>query len=147
MIHTICDIFFRGRHNQITTIIAIQDDDKLPAALRKNAFLSIFTEERISFSMFVRKPSNSFDKEDITQAKYSIHEVFKKPNNNKKLVYSREGINDKKFYYTVVPVHEPFQFCAPHILEYCKKVENPNCNMIPETNTFAYIQDEFLDNN
>ncbi len=48
-------MFYQGRHNSITTIICCQDDTDLPANLRKNVMMNIFTRKETAISNFERK--------------------------------------------------------------------------------------------
>ena len=44
---------------KITTIIACQDDTDLPPNLKKNAFVSMFTDPVVTTAMFNRASNNS----------------------------------------------------------------------------------------
>jgi hypothetical protein len=54
-------LFYQNRHSFITVVLCCQDDTDLPANLRKNAFLSFFTEPVICTANFGRQ-ANQFSK-------------------------------------------------------------------------------------
>jgi hypothetical protein len=107
-------IFQRGRHAYVTCIITAQNDIKINTTLRRNAFISIFTEPE-SANHFFNGKANSFSKEKIKRAIYLSNFIFadKSKSNFKKLVYDRLGNEEEMFSYIVANFYAPFRFGHP----------------------------------
>jgi hypothetical protein len=95
--------FYQGRHCKVTTLLVFQDDTDLDANLRKNAFVSIYTDPIVCSANFERK-SNNFAKATVQYALEAIPRVFVK---NRKLAYIRDDPSRKHFYHVEYPVPEP----------------------------------------
>ena len=93
------ELFFQGRHKQITAIFAIHTDKCLPPESKKNTFNIVFTDTPAASSYFDRK-SSGLGKEGILRAMAALNEAFANPKNNQKLVWNRP---DKKFYKYIAP--------------------------------------------
>ncbi|WGG63041.1 B354L [African swine fever virus] len=110
--------FYQNRHCFISMIICCQDDTDLPANLRKNAFVSIFTNASICMSNFSRQ-SNRYSKQDKEYVEEISHIVFK---GYRKLVYIREDEHRQHFYHSTVPLPTAFSFGSKALLKLCKAV-------------------------
>lgn len=110
--------FYQGRHVHVTTVLVVQDDTDLPTNLRKNAFLSIFTDPIVCRSNFDRG-SNNFPKPTKAFVGELIPDVFV---GNRKLVYIRDDPRGKNFYHLEVPYPDAFRFGSPAAHELCDAV-------------------------
>lgn len=115
--------FYQNRHSFITLIISCQDDTDLPPNLRKNAFVSFFTEEIVFKTNFDRSKSSKNTKEYVAEI---AAEVFQ---NHRKIAYIREDDMKQHFYYVCFPVQKPFRFGSKALHELCDKVINNGTNM------------------
>ncbi len=115
------DIFYQGRHVYITTFIAIQTDKVLDPELKKNAFVSIFTEESCASAYFERK-SNDLDKEAKNRARNACKMAFSPlPTlKHQKLAWVRD---EKRFYKLIATKHDDFRFGNPIIWNYCEQIQ------------------------
>jgi hypothetical protein len=96
------ELFFNGRHHKVTFMIAFQDDKLLDSSLRKNAFINIFTTEKVCNTYFTRTANNfsSVEKKHMADIAEAVFRPISKMNksdsakkekaNYKKLVYLRE---------------------------------------------------------
>lgn len=118
-------LFYQNRHSFITLIVCCQDDTDLPANLRKNAFISFYTEPIVCLSNFERN-SNKYSK----QAKIYINEIlpiiFK---NFRKLAYIREDDNNNHFYHITFEYPQPFKFGSKAMHELCSLIQNSGTSM------------------
>lgn len=112
-------LFYQGRWAFITALIACHTDKALDPELKKNAFVSIFTEETCAHAYFERK-SNDLDKEAKSRAYAACKVVFTPLAKFQKLVWVRD---EKKFYRFTASSHPSFQFGSPYIWEYCKHIQ------------------------
>ena len=114
-------IFYRGRHFDLTTIVTCQDDTDIPANLRKNAFVSIFTTPGICRANFTRG-SNQFSHEakqliaDIADEVYSV--------GFHKIVYIRDDPRGINFYQMEVPIPPAFKFGSQALHDFCSTIQN-----------------------
>lgn len=124
---TIKNFFFKGRWANITHWYAFQDDCKLNSDIRKNAFISIFTDKQVAMGFF-KRPANSFTPLEQKRAEAVINTVFSEETAPKfaKLIYSR--LDKNKFYYIVADEHpdSDIQMCSDLTRAYCQKIENEN---------------------
>jgi hypothetical protein len=111
-------LFYQNRHSYITVIICAQDDTDLPTNLRKNAFVSFFTDPIVCGANFERS-SNNFPRPvkqyvaEISSLVYQGH---------RKLAYVREDDARQHFYYVQVPYPRPFHFGSAAFHELCGAV-------------------------
>jgi len=127
---TIKNFFFRGRHANITHWYGFQDDNKLDTEVRKNAFLSIFTNQQVALSYFNR-PANSFSLQEKKRAEAAINVVFDEElmgTKHAKLVYSR--LDKYSFQYIISDEHEDkeIKMCSKAVREYCHKIKSKDSN-------------------
>lgn len=124
------NMFFRGRHVFLTTIIALHDDTMLDVELRKNAFISIFTTKQSAFAYLDRRNNGlkSMQKK-VTASFESTFVGFQK------LAYIRQH---EKFYRTTASDHagEPFTFGANSIINYCNTIKSTGVINVDKTNEF-----------
>jgi hypothetical protein len=108
--------FYQARHAAITLILIAQDDTDLPPNLRKNVFLSIFTDPISCRSNFDR-PSNGFTRETRGLVGEMLPLVFA---GNRKLVYIRDDPRRQNFYHFEAPYPTPFTFGSSASRELCR---------------------------
>lgn len=112
-------LFYQGRWSFITFLIACHTDKCIDPELKKNAFVSIFTEDSCAFAYFDR-PSNNFDKESKERAKKALKAAFTPMAKYQKLVWVRE---DKQFYKFTATIHDEFKFGGDILREYCSRCQ------------------------
>jgi hypothetical protein len=113
-------MFYQNRHPKITFIICCQDDTDLPPNLKKNAFLSIYTDAVSSTSNFERKTSGltkNMQKDMVDQV---IPAIFK--DESTKLVFYRADPKRQRVYYVNTEIPPPFKFGSAAINELCNKL-------------------------
>ncbi len=113
-------LWYQNRHVFITVLIACQDDTDLPANLRKNNYISFFTEPIVATSNFERS-ANKFPKTTQRTAADVIDTVFQAP--NRKLAYIREDERGEHFYSVQVPYPKPQVFGSPALRELCRQIK------------------------
>lgn len=113
-------LFYQGRWAYITTLIACHTDKALDPELKKNAFISIFTEETCARSYFDRK-SNDLDREAKQRAALACKSAFSPLAPYQKLIWVRE---EKKFYRYTASSHSNFRFGSQYVWEYCDKIKS-----------------------
>ena len=123
-------ILFQGRHINVNLILNLQDDIKVDSALKKNAFVNVFTTARCASSYFERG-SNAFSKTERAYAAKVIEHVFTsntlKPD-YRKLVYIRD--DKDPFRYTIANIYKNFTFGSRALLNLCNRVaDNKECDI------------------
>ncbi|GFR88150.1 BA71V-B354L [Elysia marginata] len=118
-------LFYQNRHSFITMIICCQDDTDLPTNLRKNAFISIFTETIVCTSNFDRG-SNRFPKATKAYVAEIAPEVFI---GFRKLAYIREDDKRQHFYHLTCTYPRPFLFGSNALSELCATVRSEGVTM------------------
>jgi len=121
-------LFYQNRHSFITVVLCCQDDTDLPTNLRKNAFLSFFTEPIVCMSNFERS-SNKFPKPTRALINEIIGDVFK---GHRKLAYIREDDHRQHFYHVQFPYPKPFRFGSLASHELCDSVQSAGVSMDKE---------------
>jgi len=121
-------LFYQNRHSFITVILCCQDDTDLPTNLRKNAFLSFFTEPIVCSSNFERS-SNKFPKSTRSYVAEISNEVFK---GHRKMAYIREDDRRQHFYHVQFPYPEPFRFGSNASHELCDNLQSDGVAMDKE---------------
>lgn len=118
------ELFFNGRHHRITFMIAFQDDKLLDSSLRKNAFINIFTTEKVCNSFFERA-ANGFTRAEKKKMTAIADIVFNDKKlgtkNYKKLIYLKDSIPTS--YYMIADCIDNFMFGSEYLIEYCNKVK------------------------
>jgi hypothetical protein len=112
-------LFYQGRWAFITALIACHTDKALNPELKKNAFVSVFTEEGCAHGYFHRK-SNDLDKDAVTKATAACKIAFTPLAKYQKLVWVRD---EKKFYTLTATKHENFKFGSAAVWEYCSQCQ------------------------
>jgi len=113
-------IIFQGRHSYINIILTLQDDLNLNSAIKKNAFVNIFTTGRCASAYFERGSNNFSKKEKVLAAKIITHIFDSDRKDYKKLVYLRDEINP--FRYTIADLYDNFRFGSPSLWRLCDKL-------------------------
>jgi len=125
-------LFYQNRHSFITVIICCQDDTDLPTNLRKNAFLSFYTEPIVCRANFDR-PSNNFPKATRHYVGTIVDAVFK---GHRKLAYIREDDRRLHFYHVKFPFPKMFEFGSAATRELCSLVQSDGISMDAENPYF-----------
>lgn len=118
-------LFYQNRHSYITIIIGCQDDTDLPTNLRKNAFISIYTDSIVCQSNFDRI-SNRFPKETKAYISEIISDVFI---GFRKLAYIREDDKRQHFYHLTCSYPTPSAFGSNALSELCAAVRSEGVTM------------------
>ena len=121
-------LFYQNRHSFITVVLCCQDDTDLPTNLRKNAFLSFFTEPIVCISNFERT-SNKFPKQTKALINEIVGDVFK---GHRKLAYIREDEHRQHFYHVEFPFPKRFRFGSEASHELCDSVQSAGVTMDKE---------------
>ena len=121
-------LFYQNRHSYITVVLCCQDDTDLPTNLRKNAFLSFFTEPIVCMSNFERA-SNKFPKPTKQYIAEIVGDVFK---GHRKMAYIREDDRRQHFYHVQFPYPKPFRFGSSASHELCDSVQSAGVSMDKE---------------
>lgn len=118
-------LFYQNRHVFITPVFCCQDDTDLPTNLRKNAFVSIFTEPIVCISNFER-PSNKFPKTTKVYVNEIAKDVFV---GHRKLAYIREDDRRQHFYHVSCKTPTPTLFGSGALKELCATVRATGVTM------------------
>jgi hypothetical protein len=129
-------LFYQNRHSFITMVICCQDDTDLPTNLRKNAFISFFTEPVVCKSNFDRA-SNQFGKQIRQLTEEIVPEVFR---GHRKLAYIREDDRRQHFYHVQFPYPKPFRFGSEASHELCKEVRSTGVSMDKENPYYEHFK-------
>jgi hypothetical protein len=129
-------LFYQNRHSFITVVLCCQDDTDLPTNLRKNAFLSFFTEPIVAMSNFERS-SNKFSKPTKQYVNEVVGEIFR---GHRKLAYIREDDRHQHFYHVQFPYPKPFHFGSRASHELCDTVQSLGVAMDKENPYFEYFK-------
>jgi ABC-type ATPase involved in cell division len=121
-------LFYQNRHNFITVVVCAQDDTDLPTNLRKNAFVSFFTEQIVCTSNFERV-SNKFPKSTKVFVNEIVNDVFR---GHRKLAYIREDEQRQHFYHIQFPFPKMFRFGSEAAHELCANIQNNGVTMDKE---------------
>ena len=111
-------LFYQGRWAFVTAIIACHTDKAFTPETKKNAFVSIFTEESCALAYFNRGTTD-LGKEAKARATAACKQAFTPMLPYQKLAWVRE---EKKFYRFVATKHEPFCFGSDCFIEYCERI-------------------------
>jgi hypothetical protein len=125
-------LFYQNWHSFITALITVQDDTDMPANLRKNAFLSFFTEQVVCASNFERA-TNKFPKPTKDLVKCIAPAVLV---GNRKLAYIREDDRRQNFYFVEYPWPRARLFGSPAMRELCEEVQSQGVAMDKENPYF-----------
>lgn len=129
-------LFYQNRHSYITVILCAQDDTDLPTNLRKNAFLSFFTEPIVCASNFERA-SNKFPKQTRQYVEEITGDVFR---GHRKMAYIREDDRRQHFYHVQFPYPKPFRFGSEASHELCEDVRSTGVSMDKENPYYEHFK-------
>jgi hypothetical protein len=124
-------LFFQGRWAFITCLIACHTDVALEPGLKKNAFVTIFTEETSAHAYFERK-TNDLTKEQKQRAANACKISFTSLSRFQKLAWLRD---EGCFYIFTSRIHSNFAFGNQHFWEFCNKIK-AEAGAIPINNKF-----------
>jgi ABC-type dipeptide/oligopeptide/nickel transport system ATPase component len=121
-------MFYQNRHVFLTPLLLCQDDTDLPANLRKNGYVAIFTEPVVALSNFERA-SNKYAKPVVRHAQEVINEVFE---GHRKLAYIRDDPSRQHFYCLKCPYPRPKMFGSEALHELCESIKTEGSAMDKE---------------
>jgi len=121
------DLFFQGRHNFISHWYAVQDESTLAPAIRKNAFVSVFTCSQ-SFTGFLTRGTNGIAKNMQKIGMELNSKLFKEKSDYRRIIYFKECTETDKFQYHIAKESGLFLVGAPICNKFCdilrKKIDN-----------------------
>lgn len=96
------NLFYKGRHAEITHWYAFHNIKDVNPDLRNNSFWNVFTDKQLAIKYF-GNPTNSFSPQERKEAEAVINQVFGGTGMSKyaKLMHNRET---GKFYYTIAQI-------------------------------------------
>ncbi len=126
-------IFYQGRHSNISALICCQDDTDLPAPLRKNVTISIFTRDTV-FVGYFEKTANGYSK----KTRQKVQEIATKAFTGHNKVIYIESDKTERFFYTYRAEPRSFVFGNPSLLKLCERAKADRSS-IDKTNAFYDI--------
>jgi hypothetical protein len=124
-------LFYQGRWAEITLIIACHTDKALLTEIKKNIFVSIYTDEPVARAYFLR-PGPSITPDYKKYIIDLLKQVFTPMEKYQKLIYIRD---EDKFYRRTAIIHEPFTFGSDIIRKYGEKI-SVVANALPVNNKY-----------
>jgi len=127
------EIFYQGRHSMMTVFVTCQDDTDMPAALRRNAFISVFTEQMTATTMMGRVKSKALR----TTVEKIVPVIFDRAlaHKHRKYVYIREDPTQRLHYHYTAKLQLPKIFGSPAVLELGRQLHASE-DVIDETNPY-----------
>lgn len=116
--------FYQNRHGYVTVIITCQADKDIIPPLRKNAFISIYTDSQCAINSF-NDSSNKYPKETKKFVEEATEAIFSE--DHRKLVYIRDDDTKQKYYWVkaLYPL-KSFKFGSQALHELCNIVRKNN---------------------
>ena len=127
------DLFYQGRHKNITTMLSCQDNTDIEAYIRKNAAISVYTQYAVVESNF-KLASNGCGKDVFSKAKDVATTIFNNSTAYTKMIYMINDPTDQHFYHIKASI-QPVRV-HPVIRKICKKSSASQVE-IPKTNRYA----------
>lgn len=124
-------LFYQGRHNLITTIIACHGDKTFPPELKKQTFLTIFTAPEAAAAYFERD-STCLNKAEKVHARKAVDNSFVPAKPHQKLVIDRPT----RTYFKYTAGAANVMFGSPEIRDYGKKIKRSEDEAL-RNNSFA----------
>lgn len=124
-------LFYQGRHNLITTIIACHGDKTFPPELKKQTFLTIFTAPEAAVAYFERA-STCLDKGEKLRARQAVGNSFTDDRPHQKLVIDRPT----RAYFKYTANKSSVAFCSQEIRDYSEKIKRSEDEAL-RNNAFA----------
>jgi hypothetical protein len=120
------DFFFKGRHAYITHFYTFQDETNINTSIKKNAFVSIFTDSNVARGFFT-KASTNFGAQDKARAAAAIDIIFPTSDvdsdkKNNKLLFTRLGSNRFQCI-RAAGDYKNFRMCSRWTWEFCETVK------------------------
>ena len=113
-------LFYQNRHSFLSVVMCLQDDTDLNANLRKNAFVSFFTEPIVTASNF-KRAANQFPKSTHSMVDRVAPLLFSQASPYRRLAYIREDPTRRHFYHFTPPMPKPFRFGSAALWELCEE--------------------------
>jgi hypothetical protein len=130
-------LFYQNRHSHISVIICCQDDTDLPTNLRKNTYVSIFTDAIVSFSNFERS-SNNFIRSTRDLVNEVVPLIFSQ--GFRKLAYIRDDDSRQHFYHASCPYPTASLFGSKALRELCDSVREEGSTMDTDNPFYSRFQ-------
>jgi hypothetical protein len=130
-------ILFQGRHDKINLILSLQDDSRLDAGIKKNAFVNIFTTARSALGYFEKK-NNNFSKKEKMNAEKILNYLFSsngKKKDFKKFVYLRDDPDPCR--YMIADIYDNWRFGCPSLWDICNRLDEG-------ANSFDFDEDPLM---
>jgi len=125
--------FYQGRWASLTTLVVAQDDTDIPTNIRKNAFISFYTNAVVCTTNFERK-TNNFQKQTKEYVNDIVNDIYV---GNRKMAYIREDPRMQNFYHITVPYPQPFKFGSGAFNELCEEVRSTGTVMDKDNPYYA----------
>ena len=113
------EIFYMGRHANITLIIGCHTDKTLDPEIKKNVSVSIYTDEGTARAVIERE-STALDKEGKVVSRAAIRAAFVSTKKHQKLAYIT---SQSKWFKTTATKRVGFSFGSPIIQEFCARIQ------------------------
>lgn len=110
-------LFYQGRHYGLTVVFSIQDDTDLDANLRKNTYLTVYTQKSACCAAFTRTGPSPDTKKFVAR---NADAVF---SGHRKMALSRHDPSGNQIYYISCSKHDKFEFSPPAVWQLCGEVE------------------------
>ncbi len=119
--------FYQNRHCFITMILCCQDDTDLAANLRKNAFITVYTNASVTRAACSR---GAFAPNMIPEVERAAGQIFQ-GRGHRKLVYLREGegADCQQIFYAEATPPKKFVFGSGALQDLCREVQAPSGGM------------------
>jgi hypothetical protein len=112
---TVQAIFYQGRWNMMTVIIAAHTDKALDNELKKNCYNTIYSDEGIARTVFQRD-STALDKQGKNEAMAAVRETFTADRPHQKLWWCRP---ERKYYKVTATPRTDIRFGSELVWKYC----------------------------
>lgn len=122
-LETIKNIFYNGRHFNITMLITTQSDKELPSEIRSNTDLSIFTTREAASTAFTRVGFSSSVKKEADIYSNAVFSSIKGEKNYNKLVYNTND-DSNPFQYILGDEHEAFIVGSDALWQLGEKIDS-----------------------
>ena len=114
-------LFYQGRHSQITTVMAFQDDTDLSANLRRSAFISVFTDAPTAMASLSRTQDRAL-KKAVPEMCEAVFSDERQP--HRKLAFIRDDPTRQRFYHLTVAPPAVRRFGSAALHELCDAIRN-----------------------
>jgi len=139
------DMFYNGRHSNITTIISLQNDKGLPPELRTGAFNSMFPGEAHA-NLFVEAKGNGFSPKERKYMLEIINNIFTTNTKHQQKYFMYRRLGTPKYGYNFVTDTKPFKFGCKGFWDFHEKKEQKESkDGSKHANSFQTLFNNILD--